>query len=145
MKMNTRMTIRERLANWISGGQFLGAREQANFILRQLGRANEELEDLRAKYRRLHSAHSIETIEKGRESARVLAISDCLTAARAALQEIAEMQTPTANGTVKKMVRRAHEGLKDSNYRLDSLPSPPTMRTISSSLAAEAEKREKEV
>jgi len=78
------MTFREKLADWISGGELSRQRKRAE-ILRSF--CNEETDRKWKYYDR---------------------VRDC----RAALHQIAEQETPNANATVKRMARIAREALK---------------------------------
>lgn len=80
------MTIRERIADWISGGLLTGARERAKFLSEQLGERNNDY-------------HLAVTLSMSRESA---------------LRQIVAMETPVANATVLRMARVAREALEES-------------------------------
>jgi hypothetical protein len=78
------MTFREKLADWISGGELSRQRKSAE-ILSSL--CNEE-SDRKWKY-----------CDRARDY-------------KVALHQIAEQETPSANATVKRMARIAREALK---------------------------------
>jgi len=81
------MTIRNRTADWISGGALTEARNDA--------------------------AHAIFERQELARECRILRIQSDQAAIRgAALRRIAAMETPGANATVKRMAQAAREALK---------------------------------
>ena len=78
------MTLRERIADWISGGAFS-----------------------RAVHDKLYWSH----LASRRRDDKIYWV-EMASYRREALNEIAAMETPGANGTVKRMAKRAREALK---------------------------------
>lgn len=86
------MTLRERIADWISGGALIYARETI------------KLERSQRQYRYSAEFIPLLVLAEGAE-ARAAAMEESLRA-------IAALETPHANATVRKMARIAREAVK---------------------------------
>ena len=84
------MTIREKLADWISGGALTMARYEREKIRDELARCSDELTS---------AWHVLANRDEVSERLR----ND--------MRQIASLETPSANATVRKMARIAREAL----------------------------------
>lgn len=92
------MTIRERLADWISGGELSYYRTLAELQCEKRG------EDRFARgLAELDASIAMENMQKACDQMQEIA---------AALRRISAMETPSANATVRRMARIARDALK---------------------------------
>ena len=92
------MTLRERIADWISGGALTWRK---NGWDRSAAINAQHCEDLRGAHSDLSFARSALMAEASTSNSR-----------RGALRAIAAMETPHANATVRRMAQAAREALK---------------------------------
>lgn len=96
------MTLRERLADWISGGALTRAIDDAEFD--------------RERERRMYAAFSrdinaqMEYVSQLRQDLKT--ISAIMLRRAISLRRIAAQETPNANATVKRMAKIARDGLE---------------------------------
>lgn len=95
------MGIRIWLANMISGGELSRVTRRCDAVVRAM--------DIERKERRASDARTLAVIER---LENIIYTSDAnQQQADHALRDIIAMQTPGANATVRRMVKRAKEGL----------------------------------
>jgi len=99
------MTLRERIADWISGGLMSRMYLQTKQSLQEAERCRKlvGIKDQTIANQKIHIA------EEADYTKRLF----CICRDRAnALHQIAAMETPNANATVKRMARTAREAVK---------------------------------
>lgn len=113
------MTIRNRIADWISGGTISKQDADIASITNKWRVCVERMENLEFNSQMAvdqveeDEAHAIFERQELARECRILRIQSDQAAIRgAALRRIAAMETPGANATVKRMAQAAREALK---------------------------------
>lgn len=92
------MTLRERLADWLTGGALTRARRDASLYSQEMYRSNRDFDAAR------NSADSnLDRLIQSQQQANAM---------RDTLRRIADCETPRANATVRRMAKMAREALE---------------------------------
>lgn len=92
------MTLRERLADWLTGGALTRARRDASLYSQEMYRSNRDFDAAR------NSADSrLSELIQSQQQANAM---------RDTLRRIAACETPGANATVRRMAKMAREAVE---------------------------------